>query len=59
MFYYQKDNFKLWLDENRKSDSVEPGNINKDKLYQELREMAKEMAFEMMDRGQNSAKSNK
>ena len=38
---------------------IESGKINKDKLYQELREMAKEMAFEMMDRGQNSAKSNK
>ncbi len=38
---------------------IESGNINKDKLYKELREMAKEMAFEMMDRGQNSAKSNK
>lgn len=38
---------------------IESGNINKDKLYKELREMAKEMSFEMMDRGQNSAKSNK
>lgn len=38
---------------------IESGNINEDKLYEELREMAKEMAFEMMDRGQNSAKSNK
>ena len=38
---------------------IESGNINKDKLYEELREMAKEMSFEMMDRGQNSAKSNK
>ena len=38
---------------------IESGKINKDKLYLELREMAKKMAFEMMDRGQNSAKSNK
>ena len=38
---------------------IESGHINKDKLYEELREMAKEMSFEMMDRGQNSAKSNK
>ena len=37
MAYYQKDNFKLWLDKNRKSDSVEPGKINKNKLYKELR----------------------
>lgn len=38
---------------------IEFGKINKDKLYEELREMAKKMSFEMMDRGQNSAKSNK
>lgn len=38
---------------------IKSGSINKDALYEELKDMAKKMSFEMMDRGQNSAKSNR
>ena len=40
------------------SKSIEVGHIDKDKLYAEFQEMVAEMAFEMMDRGENSSKSN-
>lgn len=40
-------------------DAIKSGGIDKDALYEELKAMAAEMGFEMMDRGQNSAKSNK
>lgn len=39
-------------------EAINSGQINKDKLIAELKELASEMDFEMMDRSQNSAKSN-